>query len=69
MTDASEAADALEKQCAELAEKLTNMLFGYPKHVAVCVMPAVMAAVAKTLGMPRETVIAMFDSAMEDMQE
>jgi hypothetical protein len=61
--------DEFTEQCNALGHKLTETLFGAPKAVAICTMPGVMAAVAKTFGIPRETVIAMFDSALEDMQE
>lgn len=62
-------ADDFEQMCTELSSKLVNTLFGYPKPVAVCVIPGVMAAIAKTFEIPRSAFIAMFDSAMEDMAE
>lgn len=55
------------RQCSEAAEKITALLFSYPKPVATCVLPGVLAAVMKTLAMPREMVIAMLDSALEDI--
>ncbi len=57
------------QQCAALGNKLTETLFGAPKAVAVCALPGVMAAVAKTFAIPRETIIAMFDAALEDMRD
>lgn len=56
------------RQCAELGDKLTKALFGYPKAVAVCVLPGLMAAVATTLEIRRETLIEMLDSALRDMR-
>ncbi len=64
MTDA----EKFSGQCAELGGKVTDLLFSYPKPVAVCVLPGVMAAVVMTLGIPREIFIAMLDSALEDMR-
>lgn len=55
------------KQCAEAGERLTNVLFSYPKPVAVCVLPGVLASVMRTLGLPREMIVAMLDSALEDI--
>lgn len=55
------------RQCEEAGEKLTAVLFAYPKPVAICVLPGVLAAVMKTFDMPRETVIAMLDSALDDI--
>lgn len=55
------------RQCAELGNKITEMLFGYPKPVAICVLPGVLAAVAKTFDIPRDVFVAMLDSALEDI--
>jgi len=59
--------DEFSRQCQEVGEKITDVLFGAPKAVAVCVLPAVLAAVMRTLDIPRETIIAMLDSALEDI--
>ena len=59
--------DQFAQQCQEIGEKITDVLFEAPKPVAVCVLPAVLAAVMRTLDIPRETIIAMLDSALEDI--
>jgi hypothetical protein len=55
------------RQCAEAGERLTELLFSYPKPVAVCVLPGVLASVLRTLGLPRDVAVAMLDSALEDI--
>ena len=55
------------QQCDEAAEKVVTLLFSYPKPVAVCVLPGILAAVMTTLSLPRETIISMLDSALDDM--
>lgn len=55
------------RQCEEAGEKINALLFTYPKPVAICVLPGVMAAVMKVFGVPREAVIAMLDSALKDI--
>lgn len=57
------------RQCEEVGEKITSLLFSYPKPVAVCVLPGILAAVMMTCAIPRETILAMLDSALEDMGE
>ena len=56
------------KQCDELAGRVTEILFSYPKAVGLCVLPGLMAAVAGTFKIPRDTLVAMLDSALEDIQ-
>lgn len=63
------AEDGFEKECTALANTLTVRLYGAPKAVAICVLPAVMAAVAKTFGVPPKFFISAFLSALEDMKE
>lgn len=60
---------AFAYQCNALGSKLTEMCRGVPRAVVVCTLPGVMAAVAKTFGIPRDTVIEMFDSALGDMED
>jgi hypothetical protein len=55
------------QQCAEAGEKIANILTDYPKAVQVCVIPGVLASVSKVYGLPRAMVIAMLDSALEDI--
>jgi len=55
------------RQCEELGGKLNATLCGYPKPVAICVLPGVLAAVMRTFDLPREMVISMLDSALEDI--
>jgi len=55
------------RQCGELGNKLTEALFAYPKPVSVCVLPGVLAAVMRTFNLPRDMVIRMLDSALEDI--
>jgi hypothetical protein len=55
------------RQCLELGGKITDMFFGYPKAVAVCTLPGVLAAVMRALDLPREMVIQMLDSALADI--
>jgi len=55
------------RQCDELAHKITEAMFSYRKEVAICTLPGVLAAVIKTLNVPRDTVVAMLDSALEDV--
>ncbi len=61
--------EKFEEQCHELGGKITEALFAYPKAVAICVLPGVMAAVAATFEIPRATFIAMMDSALEDIRD
>lgn len=67
MSGSALAAKDFARMCDELANKITTVVFAYPKPVAACVLPGVVAAVAKTLDIPRDTVVAMLDSAFEDM--
>lgn len=55
------------RQCQEAGERLTAILFAYPKSVSICVLPGLLAVVMKTFDMSREMVIAMLDSALEDI--
>lgn len=57
------------RQCTEAGEKIITTLFSYPKPVVVCLLPGVLAAVMMTLELPRETIISMLDSALENMRE
>jgi hypothetical protein len=61
--------DEFSRQCEEAAKRITELLFSYPKPVAFCVLPGVLASVMTVFNMPRDTVIAMLDSALEDMRE
>jgi hypothetical protein len=58
-----------EKQCYEVGSKVNDVLSKYPKHVIICAIPGLMAAISKAFGLPRDTMIAMFDSALEDINE
>lgn len=60
---------AFVRQCEEAGERITDVLFSYPKPVTVCVLPGVLASVMQVFSIPRETIIAMLDSALEDMQD
>lgn len=55
------------RQCSEAGEKILNVLNAYPQAVRVCVLPGALASIAAAYGMPREMVIAMLDSALEDI--
>lgn len=59
--------DIFSRQCAELGEKIVDLMFGYPKPVVACVLPGVLASISTVLEIPRETIIQMLDSALEDM--
>lgn len=56
------------RQCGEAGERITNLLFSYPKAVAICVLPGVLASVMKTFELPRDMIVAMLDSALEDIE-
>lgn len=60
-------AEDFSRACKELGNRLLDALFAAPKPVALCVLPGVLAAVMHTFDIPRETVIAMLDSALEDI--
>lgn len=60
-------AEDFNRACEELGGRLVEVLFAAPKPVAICVLPGVLAAVMRTFDIPRETVIAMLDSALEDI--
>jgi hypothetical protein len=66
MTMATEA-ETFMRQCGEAGEKITSVLFSFPKPVAICVLPGVLASVMQVFSIPRETIIAMLDSALEDI--
>lgn len=55
------------RQCDELGYKITGAMFGYSKEVAICTLPAVLAAAVKALGVPRDTMVEMLDTALEDI--
>jgi hypothetical protein len=57
------------RQCHELGMKIHKTFLGYDKAVVICTLPGVLAAVSKLLGIPRDSVVAMLDSTLEDMQE
>lgn len=57
------------RQCAEASGKIADVLTDYPGPVQICVAPGVLASVIKVYGLPRELMIAMFDSALEDMTD
>ena len=59
--------EQFERECAELANKIVETIVGYQKAVAICVVPGVVAAIARTFGIPREAMISIMDSAMEDI--
>jgi len=61
------AEEAFVRQCAVISERIVDLLFSYPKPVAVCVLPGVLASVMQVFSLPRETIIAMLDSALEDI--
>jgi hypothetical protein len=54
-------------QCDECGKKIIAVLFSYPKPVAICVLPGVLASVMRTFSMPREMILEMLDSAVEDI--
>ena len=60
-------AEIFVRQCNEAGEKITSVLFSFPKPVAVCVLPGLLAAVMQVFNIPRETIVAMLDSALEDI--
>lgn len=60
-------AEDFSRACEELGGLLVEVLFGASKSVAVCVLPGVLAAVMHVFNIPRETMIAMLDSALEDI--
>jgi hypothetical protein len=53
--------------CQSAGDIITETLMACPKPVAVCVLPGVLAAVMRTFEIPRETLIAMLDAALEDI--
>ena len=57
------------RECSELGEKLIEITFLYPKRVGICVIPAVMASIITALGIPRDTIVSVLDSALEDLKE
>ena len=57
------------QQCTEAGEKIMSLLFTYPKIVAVCVLPGVLASVMRVFGLPREAIVALLDGALEDMSD
>lgn len=59
--------ETLTRQCDEAGKKILATLFTYPKDVAACVLPGVLATVMRVLSIPRETVVAMLDAALEDI--
>lgn len=70
MAEHTKAEDALfVQQCQELSEKIVNLLVDYPKAVAICAVPGLMASMAKVYNLPRAMVIAMLDSALEDIAD
>ena len=56
-------------QCKELGNKIIDLLFAGNKSVAICVLPAVLASTMTAFNLPRELVISMLDSALENIQE
>lgn len=56
------------RQCEEAGGRITDVLFSYPKPVAICVLPGVLASVMKTFELPRAMIVAMLDGALEDIE-
>lgn len=54
-------------QCDELGRKITELMYGYSKEVAICTLPGVLVAVSKTLGVSRDTIVKMLDVMLEDI--
>lgn len=59
--------ETFTRHCDEAGQKILATLFTYPKDVAACVLPAVLATVMHLLSIPRETVVAVLDAALEDI--
>jgi hypothetical protein len=45
-----------------------DLLFSYPRPVAICVLPGILAAVMGAMELPRDVVVAMLDSALDDIR-
>lgn len=56
------------RQCGEAGERITDLLFSYPKPVAICVLPGILASIMETFDLPRDMIVAMLDSALEDIK-
>jgi hypothetical protein len=56
------------EQCAEAGERMTAVLFQYPRPVGVSVLFGLVASVMTVNGISRDKAIAAIDSALEDMK-
>jgi len=56
-------------QCEELGHKIIDLLLTAEKSVAICVLPAVLASTMMAFNLPRELIISILDSALEDIQQ
>jgi hypothetical protein len=56
------------EQCAEAGERMTALLFQYPRPVGECVLFGLVASVMSVTGISRDQAIAALDSALEDMR-
>ncbi len=62
--------DKFIQQCEELGHIIINeLLVRYPKRVSICVLPGVLAAASVALKVPRDQIVAMLDSALEDIKQ
>ncbi len=56
-----------ETRCSELASKIIDLFSNQSRNVTIVVLSGVIASVMTVFQIPRETVIAMIDSALEDI--
>jgi hypothetical protein len=57
------------RQCQLAADAVFETLFSFPKPIPATVMPGILAAVIRTLGIPRDTAVRMLDAALEDIDK
>lgn len=55
------------RQCAEMADRISKIIFEYPKPVALVVLPGVIASIAITLNISHETIVEMVIDAADKM--
>ncbi len=58
-----------EEKCGELSKRIVDILSNSDKKVIICVLPGVTAAISKVFDIPRDVIVQMIDSALEDMNK
>jgi hypothetical protein len=57
------------RQCEQAGDAILATLFSFPKPIPAIVMPGILAAVIRTLGISRDTAVRMLDAALEDIDK